>query len=192
MNSPSSTPWPAERAARIRMVALDVDGVLTDGGIYLDDQGVESKRFYVRDGLGIRLLLQAGLRVGLLTARQSPAVTRRAQELSLSFVHQGLKDKWGCLQDELAKAQWDPVHCLYMGDDWVDLPVLQRVGLAAAPGDADPEVRRQVHWVARAGGGQGAVRELAEELLRSQNRWGTLLETFQGGRAIPQEEQEKR
>ena len=170
--------WPTQRAEAIRLVALDVDGVLTDGGIYLDGNGVESKRFYVRDGLGIRLLLQAGLRVGVITARQSAAVTQRAGELSLSFVHQGVRDKWACLQQELANARLDPAHCVYMGDDLVDLAVLQQVGLSAAPGDADPAVRQRVHWVATACGGRGAVRELAENLLRTQNRWGNMMETF--------------
>lgn len=176
IHPPSS--WPAERATPIRMVALDVDGVLTDGGIYLDNNGVESKRFYVRDGLGIRLLRESGLLVGLLTARQSPLVAHRAKELSLSFVHQGIQDKWACLQDELAKAGLDPVHCAYMGDDLIDLKVLQKVGLSTAPGDADPEVCRRVHWVATACGGRGAVRELAENILRTQNRWGNMLATL--------------
>ncbi|MBF0462180.1 MAG: HAD-IIIA family hydrolase [Magnetococcales bacterium] len=169
------------------MVALDVDGVLTDGGIYLDDTGSESKRFYVRDGLGIHLLLRAGLHVGLLTARQSPVVAQRAKELSLSFVHQGVTDKWACLQHELAKYQLDPIHCAYMGDDWVDLPVLQQVGLATAPADADWEVCRRVHWVATARGGQGAVRQLAENLLRTQNRWGNMIAAFLEGPSPPRE-----
>ncbi|MBF0401449.1 MAG: HAD hydrolase family protein [Magnetococcales bacterium] len=170
------------------MVALDVDGVLTDGGIYLDNAGVESKRFYVRDGLGIRMLREAGLSVGLLTARHSPLVAQRAKELSLSFVHQGIKDKWSCLQEELAKAHLDPVHCAYMGDDLIDLKVLQKVGLSTAPGDADPEVCRRVHWVAGAWGGRGAVRELAENILRTQNRWDNILSALLQEPFSPQEQ----
>ncbi|MEO5340005.1 MAG: hypothetical protein H7837_05710 [Magnetococcus sp. MYC-9] len=186
MNDAPSSSWPTQRAIAVRMVALDVDGVLTDGGIYLDANGVESKRFHVRDGLGIRLLLQAGMRVGVVTARHSALVAHRARELSLSFVHQGVQDKWECLQRELAKAGLDPVHCAFMGDDWVDLPVLDQVGLATAPGDADPEVRRRVHWVATALGGQGAVRELAENLLRTHGRWGTMNPPPLEGCPLPQ------
>lgn len=170
--------WPIERAANIRMVVLDVDGVLTDGGIYLGEQGLELKRFYVRDGLGLRLLLQAGFIVGILTARQSSLVTERARELSLSFVHQGVKNKWACLRHELEKANLSPNQCAYMGDDLVDLQVLQRVGLATAPADADSEVLRRVHWVAEQKGGQGAVRSLAEKLLQTQFRWETIVATL--------------
>lgn len=167
--------WPAERAAQIRLVVLDVDGVLTDGSIYLDDNGLESKRFYVRDGLGMRLLLQAGLQVGLLTARQSAIVSQRAKELSLSFVHQGVKDKWLCLQRELEKTGLSTTQCAYMGDDLVDLRVLQQVGLATAPADADAEVLNRVHWVSSRQGGKGAVRELAEHVLQTQNKWDAIL-----------------
>ncbi|MEO5363352.1 MAG: HAD-IIIA family hydrolase [Magnetococcus sp. DMHC-8] len=183
---PSSL-WPADRAMAVRMVALDVDGVLTDGGIFLDGNGMESKRFHVRDGLGIRLLREAGLLVGLVTARHSPAVAQRARELSMTFVHQGIRDKWACLQQELAKARLTPAHCAYMGDDLLDLAVLHRVGLATAPADADGEVRQRAHWVSTAAGGQGAVRELAENLLRTQNRWGNMVEAFLEKPADPQE-----
>lgn len=173
--------WPTERAAPVRMVVLDVDGVLTDGGIYLDNHGVETKRFYVRDGLGMRLLLQAGFMVGLITARQSDLVAHRARELSLSFVHQGVKDKWVCLQQELHKAALTPMQCAYMGDDLVDLRVLQQVGLATAPADADQEVCDRVHWVAPRDGGRGAVRALAEQLLHTQGRWDAIVSTMTEG-----------
>lgn len=182
MNQPLINPhnhvWPLQRAEQIRMLVLDVDGVLTDGGISLDHNGEESKRFHVRDGMGIRLLLQAGFVVGLITARSSPAVAKRAKELSLSFVHQGVKNKWACLQNELEKAQLNPVQCAYMGDDWVDLGVLLRVGLATAPADAEKEVQKRVHWVANRNGGFGAVRELSENLLHSQNQWEKSISAF--------------
>lgn len=168
-----------KKAKEIKMVALDVDGVLTDGGIILDDHGTQSKRFYVRDGLGIRLMLQSGLKVGLLTARQSNLVTIRSQELSLSFVHQGVHDKWACLQEELQKTGLTPQQCAFMGDDWVDLPVLNRVGLSSAPLDADTEVRNRVDWISTKKGGHGAVRELAEKLLHAQNKWTSLLASFE-------------
>lgn len=170
--------WPTERATSIRMVVLDVDGVLTDGSIYFDENGLESKRFHVRDGMGIRLLLQADFIVGVLTARQSTMVTQRAKELSLSFVHQGVKDKWACLQHELEKAALSAKQCAYMGDDLLDLRVLQHVGLATAPADADSEVRNRVHWVATQKGGKGAVRELAKNLLHTQKKWHAIVSTF--------------
>ncbi|MBF0096942.1 MAG: HAD hydrolase family protein [Magnetococcales bacterium] len=177
--------WPDNKAKAIRMVALDVDGVLTDGVIQLDNNGVESKRFYVRDGLGIRLLLQTGLRVGLITARQSALVTHRANELALSFVHQGTRRKWPALQEELHKAGLQAEQCLFMGDDLVDLAVLQRVGLATAPADADAEVRSRVDWVASAPGGRGAVREMAEKLLKSQGVWEQLIQGLREGGPDP-------
>ncbi|HIJ85757.1 MAG TPA: HAD-IIIA family hydrolase, partial [Magnetococcales bacterium] len=151
------------------MLALDVDGVLTDGVIHLDAEGHEHKRFHVTDGLGIRLLLEAGLRVGLITARRSVAVAKRAEELSLSFAHMGVRGgKWQCLQGELLKGGIRPDQCACMGDDLIDLEMLCRVGLATAPMDARPEVKQRVHWVASLPGGRGAVRELAEGLLMAQ------------------------
>lgn len=174
-------PWSAETARRaraIRLVALDVDGVLSDGGITLDERGVESKRFHVRDGMGIRLLQEAGIPVGLITARRSGLVTQRARELRMAFLHQGVEAKWPALAQELA-ARGVPVEaCAFMGDDLIDLPILLRVGLATAPADADAEVGLRVHWQASRPGGQGAVRELAELILRSQERWQGLLEQF--------------
>ena len=159
------------QAKRIRMLALDVDGVLTDGGIIIDNGAVEAKKFFVRDGLGIRLLLDSGIKVGLITARNSQVVSKRAAELSLSFVHQGVKAKWSCLQAELQKEQITPQECAFMGDDLVDLPILTKIGLATAPADAVPEVKERVHWVARHPGGVGAVRELAEIILQAQGFW---------------------
>ncbi len=169
-----------ELARRVRMVALDVDGVLTDGGIIIDNDGVETKRFYVRDGLGIRLLLDSGIIVGLITARRSDVVAKRAKELSLSFVHQGVKEKWSCLQEEMARHQVEPGACAFMGDDLIDLPILTRVGLATAPADAAFEVRERVHWVAENPGGRGAVRDLAEAILQAQERWTGIVSRYAG------------
>ncbi|MBF0379755.1 MAG: HAD-IIIA family hydrolase [Magnetococcales bacterium] len=164
-----------DKASNIKMVALDVDGVLTDGGIIYDNDGIESKRFSVRDGLGIRLLLDSGIKVGLITARKSAIVEKRAKELSLSFVHQGIKKKWPCLLAELEKEQITSAQCAFMGDDLLDLPILTKVGLAAAPDDAAHEVLEQVHWVADKAGGQGAVRDLAEMILKSQGKWSDIV-----------------
>ncbi|MBF0358158.1 MAG: phenylphosphate carboxylase subunit delta [Magnetococcales bacterium] len=157
------------------MVALDVDGVLSDGGISIDNSGIESKRFYVRDGLGIRLLLDSGIKVGLITARKSKVVEKRAKELSLTFVHQGVKDKWGCLQSEMEQAKLKSTECAFMGDDLIDLAILTKVGLATSPVDAAPEVINHVDWVSQKPGGSGAVRELAEEILKAQNMWDGII-----------------
>ena len=171
---------PLDLAKKVKMVALDVDGVLTDGGIFIDNAAVEAKRFYVRDGLGIRLLLDSGIKVGLITARNSQVVSRRAQELSLSFVHQGVKEKWHCLQGEMERAGIESDACAFMGDDLIDLPILSKIGLATAPADAAPEVLERVHWVAQRPGGRGAVRDLAEEILKAQGMWAGIVSRFSG------------
>ncbi len=172
---------PPERASCIKMVALDVDGVLTDGGIIIDNAGIEAKRFSVRDGLGIRLLLDSGIKVGLITARRSQVVSRRAEELSLSFVHQGVKDKWRCLQEEMTHSAIDAQACAFMGDDLIDLAILTRVGLAAAPCDAAPEVLERVHWISDKPGGGGAVRHLAEGILQAQGLWSSHVTRLSSG-----------
>ncbi|MBF0310997.1 MAG: phenylphosphate carboxylase subunit delta [Magnetococcales bacterium] len=170
-----------EKARLLRVVALDVDGVMTDGGIFLSDGGEESKRFYVRDGMGIRLLRESGLVVGLVTARLSALVERRARELGLAFWHQGIGDKWAVLSRELEERGIAAEHCAFMGDDLVDLPVLTRVGLAAAPADAAAEVVARVHWVSGRRGGRGAVRELAEHILRARGEWDGLVARWENG-----------
>ncbi|MBF0154757.1 MAG: HAD hydrolase family protein [Magnetococcales bacterium] len=162
---------------------MDVDGVLTDGGIYyMDCEGMEAKRFHARDGLGIRLLLESGLFVGWITARRSELVRKRAGELGISFLHQGATDKWSCLQDRLREMGLTAENCAYMGDDLVDLAVMHHVGLAAVPGDAHPEAVRAAHWVASAGGGRGAVRELIDAILHIQGHWPAIMARMTGVR----------
>ena len=151
-------------------MVLDVDGVLTDGRLYFGADGEAMKVFDVRDGHGVRLLREAGLGVALLSSRSSPIVTRRAQELDMAPVVQGERDKLAGLNRVLASTGVPARHCAYMGDDWPDLPVLAEVGFAAAVADASPQVRRAAHWVAPAAGGRGAVRALAEYLLRCRHR----------------------
>ncbi|MBF0610138.1 MAG: HAD-IIIA family hydrolase [Magnetococcales bacterium] len=170
--------FPTEKAQKIKLVALDVDGVLTDGGIVLHETGSESKRFYVRDGLGIRLLARAGITVGLITARHSQLVVRRGQELNLAFVHQGIKNKWAALQGEMNQRNLVAWQCAYMGDDLVDLDLLSRVGLSATPADGQPEVMERVDWIASHKGGWGAVRELAEQILKARGEWSNLVQSF--------------
>jgi 3-deoxy-D-manno-octulosonate 8-phosphate phosphatase (KDO 8-P phosphatase) len=156
----------ALRAARVRLVVLDVDGVMTDGRLYFGPEGEALKVFDVRDGHGVRLLREAGLSVALLSSRSSPIVARRASELDIAPVLQGERDKLAGLNRLLAEMGVAAAECAYMGDDWPDLPVMAQVGFAAAVADAAPEVRRAAHWIAQAEGGRGAVRALAEYVLR--------------------------
>ncbi|MCX8003495.1 MAG: HAD hydrolase family protein [Burkholderiaceae bacterium] len=172
---------PQARAARVRLMVFDVDGVLTDGRLYFGPEGDTMKAFHARDGHGIKLLQAAGIEVALLTARTSPIVARRAQELGIARVLQGQADKWAGLQALCAGAGRAAQDCGYMGDDWPDLPVLTRVGFAAAVADAAPEVKAVAHWVSSRAGGGGAVRELAEFVLRAQGRFEDLLMQHRDG-----------
>lgn len=169
------SPSVAERARRIRLVLLDVDGVLTDGKIVVHADGTESKTFDIRDGTGIVLAQKAGVRVGLLSARHSAATTERASQLRIAIVRQGALDKLATYQELLAELGFVDAEVAFMGDDLLDLPVLGRVGLAAAPADAVPEVRAVAHWISQARGGDGAVRDLAEVVLKAQDRWNALV-----------------
>jgi len=171
----------AERAARVRLMILDVDGVLTDGRLYYAATGEAMKAFDVRDGHGIKLLREGGIDVALLTARQSDIVTVRARELGVQRVIQGASDKVSGFERLLAETGVDAQSCGYIGDDWPDLAVLARVGFAATVADAAPEVHAAAHWTASARGGHGAVRELAEFVLRAQGRFAALLARHAGG-----------
>jgi 3-deoxy-D-manno-octulosonate 8-phosphate phosphatase (KDO 8-P phosphatase) len=164
-----------ERAANVSLVILDVDGVLTDGRLYFGAQGEVLKVFDVRDGHGIKLLRQAGLEVAILSSRRSEIVEVRARELGIAHVLQGEADKCAGFERLLAEMKTTPAQCAFIGDDWPDLPVLTKVGLAAAVADARPEVRRIAHWIAPAEGGRGAVRQLAEFILRAQGKFDAAL-----------------
>jgi 3-deoxy-D-manno-octulosonate 8-phosphate phosphatase (KDO 8-P phosphatase) len=163
------------RAAAVRLVALDVDGVLTDGRLYFGPQGDTLKAFNVRDGHGLRLLAQAGIELAIITGRQSEIVTRRAADLGIRYVMQGCHDKLTAFQTLLAQTGLRADQCAYMGDDWPDLPVLAKVGLATTVADAPAEVLERAHWISPSGGGSGAVRELAELILRAQQRFDAML-----------------
>jgi 3-deoxy-D-manno-octulosonate 8-phosphate phosphatase (KDO 8-P phosphatase) len=163
------------RAARVRLVALDVDGVLTDGRLYFGARGEAMKAFDVRDGLGIRLLQEAGLEVAVLTGRSSRIVTARARELGIRRVLQGQRDKSAGLRRLLEDTGVAARDCAYMGDDWPDLPVMAAVGLAATVADAPAELRRLAHWTAPSPGGRGAVRDLCTLVLKAQGRYAGLL-----------------
>jgi 3-deoxy-D-manno-octulosonate 8-phosphate phosphatase (KDO 8-P phosphatase) len=152
-------------------VVLDVDGVLTDGRLYLGPDGTEWKAFHVHDGLAMARAVRAGLPVVVLSARRSTAVRRRCAEVGVTEVHQGLADKLAAYERVLARHRRRDAEVAVMGDDLADLPVLRRAGLAVAPADAVPEVRRAAHWVSRRPGGHGAVREVLEAILRARGAW---------------------
>lgn len=168
----------AARAARIRVLLLDVDGVLTDGGIVYADDGAELKRFHVRDGSGLQFWRRAGNRAALISGRSSPAVERRAAELGIDPVLQGRADKGPALADLLALTGATADEVCGVGDDLPDLPVLLGCGLAVAVADACPEVRAAAHYVTTVPGGRGAVRDAIEWLLKLQGRWAGLVEKY--------------
>jgi 3-deoxy-D-manno-octulosonate 8-phosphate phosphatase (KDO 8-P phosphatase) len=170
----------AERAAAVRLMILDVDGVLTDGRLYYGPSGEAMKAFDVRDGHGIKLLREGGVQVALLTARSSQIVATRARELGIERVEQGASDKVAGLERLLAATAVSANACGYIGDDWPDLAVMARVGFAATVADAALEVRAAAHWVAECPGGRGAVRELAQFVLRAQGRFEPLLARHRG------------
>jgi 3-deoxy-D-manno-octulosonate 8-phosphate phosphatase (KDO 8-P phosphatase) len=158
-----------KKAAKIKLILLDVDGVLTDGGIIIDDRGVESKRFDVRDGQGITLLIRAGIKVGLLTGRYSNIVRRRAKELGVTIVYQGAQNKVEIYERIRRKIGLKDEQIAYVGDDIMDLPVLRKAGLAIAVRDGWPGLRVEVDYVTETKGGKGAVREVSELLLEAQS-----------------------
>ena len=167
-----------ERASRIRLILFDVDGVLTDGKVLLHADGTESKVFDIKDGTGIVWAQRLGITVGFLSARSSAATTQRAAQLGITLVHQGVASKLDTYDQIADSLMLDDDEIAFMGDDILDLPVLSRVGLAAAPADAADDVRTRVHWVAQARGGAGAARELIELILRSQGLWESVLAAY--------------
>jgi 3-deoxy-D-manno-octulosonate 8-phosphate phosphatase (KDO 8-P phosphatase) len=166
------------RARSLKLLLFDVDGVLTDGSVHMHGDGSEMKSFYIRDGVAMVWAQRAGLTVGLLSGRQSEATARRAAELGISIVIQGQNDKRASYTHVLGSLQLRDDQVAFMGDDLLDLPVLARVGLSAAPGDAAPEVRGRVHWISQHPGGRGAVREFLEVVLRARGQWDGLVRSF--------------
>jgi len=163
---------------RIELILSDVDGVLTDGGIWYDNQGVELKAFHIRDGLGIKLWQRAGFKFGLLTARTSHIVKLRALELGIDLVRQGFENKLPAAQDILRELQLEPDQVCYIGDDLTDLPVIRHVGLGVAVADAVSEVRSAATYITKSPGGRGAVRELVELVLKGKNRWDDVVQRY--------------
>ena len=169
---------PDQRMKRIRLILSDVDGVMTDGGITYDNQGIETKKFHVRDGLGIKLWKRAGNEFGLITARSSHIVKLRAAELGIEIVRQGSNDKLPVASKVITELGLEPEQVCYVGDDLTDLCLFNQVGLAVSVADGAPEVRAAAHLNTTAAGGRGAIRELIETILKTQNRWNELLQSF--------------
>lgn len=161
----------AGRARALKLILTDVDGVMTDGSLLLLPDGSEAKAFHVRDGLAIVLAHQAGLRTGLISGRASAVVARRAQELGMAVVRQGIGDKAAALRQILAEQRLEAHEVGYVGDDLNDLPVMTEVGLCAAPKDAVFEVRAQAFMVLDSAGGRGCLREFIEAVLRARGDW---------------------
>lgn len=175
------TPAPQliERLARLRLFAMDVDGVLTDGGIVLGDS-IELKRFHVRDGLGLKMVAELGVAIAWITARRSEAVRTRASELDCVSLLDGVEDKAHALRQLAAENRASLPECAYMGDDLNDIPALEIVGCPLAPADAVAAVQRMAFYVTRAAGGQGAVREVCELIIQAKKQANHLASACEG------------
>jgi 3-deoxy-D-manno-octulosonate 8-phosphate phosphatase (KDO 8-P phosphatase) len=173
------------QAARIKLLLMDVDGVLTDGKLYnvpdRDGNMAETKGFDSRDGIGLQWLSWKGIQTGVISGRVSPATVERARQTKMTYVYQGHIEKIPILQEILAKSNIDAAEVAYMGDDLTDIVVMHRVGLAIATANAREEVKREAHYVTEAAGGSGAVREVVELLLKAQGRWGEILKHYEVG-----------
>jgi 3-deoxy-D-manno-octulosonate 8-phosphate phosphatase (KDO 8-P phosphatase) len=160
-----------KRLQNIKLLLLDLDGVLTDGGIYIDGRGDEVKRFDVRDGHGVRLVQRGGIRVGIISGRSAASARRRARELGIALFFQGVSDKLAIYEKIKRVTRLKDAEIAYVGDEMVDLPILRRVGFAVGVSDGWSELGRYIHYRTGAAGGRGAVREVIELLLKSQGKW---------------------
>lgn len=169
------------RASQVRMMIFDVDGVLTDGGLLFGADGEALKRFNVLDGLGIKLLQQAGIATAIISARTSAIVSRRASDLGIAHIVQGAHDKYAAFLALLAQTNLTADVCGFIGDDIIDLPILSRAGFAVSVPNGHHEVRSRVHYVTQAGGGQGAAREVCDLILRAQGKYDAALAQYLPG-----------
>lgn len=167
-----------ECAKKIKLIIFDVDGVLTDGGIYIGESGELFKSFHCRDGLAITLLHEVGLKTAIITGRESVCTSNRAKGLKISAVKQGCLNKRGAYKELKAEFNFCDEEIAYIADDLIDLPVLLQVGFRAAVGDASPEVQSVAHYVAKNFGGRGAVREILEFILKSQGKWEEIVRRY--------------
>ena len=166
---------------QIKLVIFDVDGVLTDGRIILDSNGVETKFFHVRDGTGIKFLMRAGVKVALITGRESEVVSLRARDLGIKHVYQKCLEKGRAFDDLLGKLGVKPGEVCCVGDDVHDIPMMRRCGFAVAVRDAPDEVRKFAHYVTRAAGGCGAAREVADLIIKARGRWAVVVGKYSQG-----------
>jgi len=164
-----------DKAKDIRLVILDVDGVMSDGRIVIDDNGVESRNFDIKDGMGVVVLQLCGIEVAIITSKKSGAVRHRAEELKIKRFHEGIKKKTEPYEQMLEEMNIHDAQVCYVGDDLVDLAMMRRVGLPVAVGDAVAEVKEAAAYVTTAAGGRGAVREVAEMILKAQDKWDKVL-----------------
>lgn len=166
------------RAQSIKLLLLDVDGVLTDGRLYFSNQGDEFKTFSTLDGHGIKMLQKSGVKVGIITGRTSNLVAKRASDLGIQILVQGREDKWEALQEILIEHPLELEQIAFMGDDWPDLTVMSRVGLALTPANGHFTVVERSHWQSQARGGEGAVREACDMLMKAQNTFDQILKPY--------------
>src|SRR5258705_12209972 len=166
------------RASHVKLLLMDCDGVLTDGKIWILENNDDQKTFNTRDGLGLGLWHRAGLKSGIISGRSSSAVERRAQALGIEYVCQGSADKTKAFEEILAKAGIDEAEVAFIGDDLTDIPAMRRSEFAVAVADAVPETRARAHYVTKARGGEGAVREAVEIILKAQGRWNELVAKY--------------
>lgn len=167
-----------KRIKPVRLLIMDVDGVMTDGSVIYNDRGEETKFFNVRDGHGIKMLQRAGIKAAIITARQSDCVKHRAKNLGIPLLYQGAIEKVKAFEDLLEKEGLKAEETAYMGDDIVDIPVLKRAGLAIGVQDAVEEVKQRVHYVTMKPGGKGAVRECVELILKAQGKWDDAVKKY--------------
>lgn len=168
-----------ENLQDIRLLLLDVDGVMTDGGIIYDGNGLETKVFNVKDGHGIKMLQRYGIQVGIITGRTSKVVDIRAAELGIEIVYQGALKKLDSYLDVKLRTGFSDSQIAYVGDDVIDVPVMKRVAFAAAPCDALSEARHVAHYVTSNGGGRGAVREVCDLILRGRGFWDEVVSRYE-------------
>ena len=167
-----------DKASRVRLVVFDVDGVLTDGSLYLGDDGQEYKAFHSRDGHGMAMLREAGVEIGIITGRTSQVVVHRMASLGVEHVYQGRREKLPAFEDLLSKLGFSADEVAFVGDDVVDLPILVRAGLAIAVADAHPLVLRHAHWQTPSPGGRGAARDVCELILEARGQLDALLRRY--------------
>ncbi len=159
----------------VRLLLLDVDGVLTDGSIIYSDSGAEIKSFSVQDGLGIRLLIQSGVQVGIVTGRASSALRHRCKDLGIEMIYDRVENKGAILPEILTRTGLSAHEIAFAGDDWPDIPLLKKVGVGIAVANAHESVKSIAHWITRQHGGKGAVREICEGILKAKGLWSDII-----------------